>query len=284
MSYELIPDAFYRMPSHFGPSPGPRQKLDGTKYTAEEAAASTCSVSVSFLTDAKKLDARLPPGFSLFGDPIVNVTCTNMKNLWWLAGRGYNMYTVNFPATFNGEEQLSGGFVPVLWENLFDPIMTGREELGFPKLWAEIPDIDERDGTARTSASWLGFEFSEIVVKDLVESAEPPIRRVGPSIFYKVIPRTGHPGEFDCAYVTTSAPAPTGEVKAANPTPPAPSNAQYWKGSGSVRFNEATFEQLPTLMHIVNKLADLDVIEVVAAGMTKTTSGAMGLAGQRIVK
>jgi hypothetical protein len=37
------------------------------------------------------------------------------------------------------------------------------------------------------------------------------------------------------------------------------------------------------LIHIVNKLADLDALEFAAAAMTKTETASAGLSGQRIV-
>jgi hypothetical protein len=36
MSFEFRPHVRYRMPVMFGPAPGPRQKHDGTPWTAEE--------------------------------------------------------------------------------------------------------------------------------------------------------------------------------------------------------------------------------------------------------
>ena len=34
MSYIFRPDSHYRMPTHFGPSLGPRQGLDGRRYAS----------------------------------------------------------------------------------------------------------------------------------------------------------------------------------------------------------------------------------------------------------
>ena len=42
---------------------------------------------------------------------------------------------------FNGEqEQLEGTFTLVIWENLTDPILIGREVQGIPKIYADIQD------------------------------------------------------------------------------------------------------------------------------------------------
>jgi hypothetical protein len=132
-------------------------------WRREEVVGSTTTLSVSFLTHRANLEALLPPRCELFEDPIVTVSAQNLKNLWWLAGRGYNILSVTFRATYHGdEEQLTGNFMPVLWESLADPILTGRDELGFPKLWAEMQDIDRNGTSASASAAWLGFKFAEL--------------------------------------------------------------------------------------------------------------------------
>ena len=115
MSYEFLSGVGYRMPSHFGPSPGPRQKVDGTLWQRDEVVGNTTTLSVSYLTHREKLEALLPPRFELFEEPVITVSAQNLKNLWWLAGRGYNILSVTFRATFRGaEETLTGNFMPVL--------------------------------------------------------------------------------------------------------------------------------------------------------------------------
>ena len=77
MPYQFQPGRMYRMPTHFGPSLGPRQGEAGRKFAN---------------VDSPKVTAR------------------------------------------------SVSFLVVLWENLTDPILTGREELGFSKIYCEIPE------------------------------------------------------------------------------------------------------------------------------------------------
>ena len=60
-----------------------------------------------------------------------------------------------------------GPFLTVLWEDLADPILSGREELGFSKLYAELPDPWEFHGTTRFAASWLGYTFCDMEVSDM---------------------------------------------------------------------------------------------------------------------
>ena len=140
MTYRFDPNRIYRMPTHFGPAPGPRQMPDGIK-TDSKASPRRLSVTASFLTDAAPLERHLPEGFALAGEPVVSVEFHYMTDIDWLAGRGYTMIWVSWPATFTGRrDHASGKFLAVVWENLADPIITGRCEIGHPKLYAEIQE------------------------------------------------------------------------------------------------------------------------------------------------
>ena len=72
MSYNFEPGRIYRMPTHFGPTPGPRQWPDANGRDWKHSAR-TLTVSASFLTDAARLDRHLPEGFTLIGEPVVTV-------------------------------------------------------------------------------------------------------------------------------------------------------------------------------------------------------------------
>lgn len=51
-----------------------------------------------------------------------------------------------------------------------DPITTGREELGFCKLYAELPDGKTEGGSRVHTASWLGKEFMHLEIPGLVDT------------------------------------------------------------------------------------------------------------------
>jgi hypothetical protein len=273
MTAEFKPGVRYRMPAVFGPSPGPRQKVDGTPWKVEETGNMNCQwMTVSYLTRRAQAEKILPPGMALRGEPVVSVSLSFFKNLYWLAGRGYGIVYVDLPVTYTGKsETIAGAFCPVMWEGLADACLTGREELGFPKLFADIPDlkVDLKAGTSAGDASWLGFRFFEIALQGLKEIADD--KRLpgadGPALHYKYSPRTSIGGRegSDAAYVTTSQPLP-GVAGTASPIKFEESNFKKWKGTGgTVRWNRATFEQLPTTCHAVNGLADLDIVEYVGS-------------------
>ena len=52
----------------------------------------------------------------------------------------------------------------MVWENLADPIITGRCEIGHPKLYAEIAEPRRYNGAQICAAGWMGFRFLELEV------------------------------------------------------------------------------------------------------------------------
>ena len=126
MVYRFLPKKRYRMPTHFGPSLGPRQGPNGCTFDCKNAPKMR-EYSISFLTNASQLEAMLPEGFELAGEPVVTVEAVYMTEIQWLAGHGYNLLGVSFPTTFNGkQDHVTGRFLTVLWEDLADPIFTGQ--------------------------------------------------------------------------------------------------------------------------------------------------------------
>jgi len=243
----------HRMPTHFGPQPGPRQRPGGGRWAAGDAHSST--IWVSYATDAEALTSVLPRGFTLHGHPVVTVEVTMLRALPWLAGRGYNLVQVHVPVRYDGGEVV-GRLELVTWENLADPIISGREELGWNKVYAEIADLaPDGDRTRLASrASWDGFVFLDVTVEELVdiepEAAAPPAL---PLLHWRYLPRSGAWGEPEVEQVTAAIPSGSRVTRAR-------------AGHGNAAFHPATFEQLPTLAHIVNGLARLPVRERVAAG------------------
>ena len=294
MPYKLQPGRMYMMPTHFGPASGPRQGPDGRRFEGLDSPRTT-SYSVSFLTRSEQLEALLPVGFRLAGDPVVTVTVSYMTEIEWLAGRGYNTLGVSFPAEYSGKrDRARGPFLAVLWENLADPILTGREQLGFSKIYCAIPPPSVLNGRTRCTADWLGFLFMEMNLSEMEtqptapaeESAAPaeapaaeaevPAEaddaELAGTLHYKYIPRTGAWDEADAEYaVLTPSASPNRRV-----------TAQY-SGKGKVRFHRAEWRDLPTQYHIVNAFASLEQIAFVGASIVETVGG-KDLSDQRILR
>lgn len=251
MSFNPQRGSFYRMPIFFGPTPGPRQWPEGRTFDFTRTPKRRVA-GVRFLGDAGQLCAMLPVSFELWGEPVVTVEITYMTDIGWLAGRGYNMCDVKFNVLYKGKDgPVHGTLVLVRFENLADPIISGREELGHNKLYCEIPELRSLDGRHGATLSWLTHPFLDLAVSDLAgaappASSDPPNRGM---LSYKYIPATGDWGVADVEYATLS--------------PPSPNVATSLRkvGQGEVRFHRSTWEQLPTLHHLVNAFAMLDVRE-----------------------
>jgi hypothetical protein len=251
MSYRFEAGRIYRMPTHFGPAPGPRQLPDGIPPNPKHCPR-RLSVAASFLTDSAALEQHLPEGFALAGEAVVTVEFHHMTEIDWLAGRGYTMINVGWPVTFAGrQDQATGWFLAVVWENLADPIITGRGEIGHPKLFAEIAEPRFWDGVQACAAGWMGFRFLDLTVSDLRDAPAPPIKAPSDgALMLKYIPRTGAWGEAELQQVTlTPAADPDRTIE------------RRRTGVGTVGFHLATWSDLPTMYHVVNALAELPVIE-----------------------
>jgi len=252
LSYTFEKGRIYRMPTHFGPAPGPRQLPDGLAADPDRK-PQRMTVSASFLTDAASLERHLPEHFALVDEPVVTVEFHYLTGIDWLAGRGYTMVHVSWPAVFTGlSDRASGKFLAVVWENLADPIITGRDEIGHPKLFAEVPAPRSFAGRQLCEAAWMGFRFVELAVGELQEvPAHGAPNGSDGTLMLKYKPRTGDWGEADLCEVTLT---PSHD--------PHVTIERRFTGDAQLRFHRASWSDLPTMAHIVNALADLPVLEM----------------------
>ncbi|MFA5490128.1 MAG: acetoacetate decarboxylase family protein [Candidimonas sp.] len=252
MAYELHDHLRYRSPIHFGPAPGPRQGPDGKSFDLSDNPALTVA-TVKYLTDADKMERLLPENMKIDGDPVVTVELQVFSELAWLAGRGYSTLNVKFPVLFQGKkDRARGQLLAVIWENMADPIISGREELGYAKIFADIAPERNLDGKKLFSAGWGGHDFFTMQLSKLddVDTSTVPGPADDGVLHVKYVPGTGKSAPPDAHYVTL--------------TPHGGSTLRYERilaGEGELCFTESTWEQLPTLFHIVNALAHLPVLE-----------------------
>jgi len=263
MPYEFERGRIYRMPTHFGPAPGPRQ-MPGDAPTDSTRSPQKTLITASFLTEASALERHTPERLQLAGEPMVTIEFHYMSNIDWLAGRGYTMIQLWWPVVFNGErDRATGRFLAVMWENLADPIITGRGEVGQPKLFAEIPDSRVTDGTYHCVASWMGFQFLEVrVTKAALQSPPVQVPELEGTLMLKYVPRTGEWGETEVHQITFT-PVAT------------PDLTVEWRkpATGTIAFRRAAWADLPTMYHVVNALAELPVLATCGASIARTRGG-----------
>jgi hypothetical protein len=267
MSYSFIPGARYRMPSHFGPMFGPRNippsvSLDHTRFPRSTV------VTYRFLSTVEALSNHLPPGFEVSGEPVVSLDIAYITEIPWLAGRGYNLALVSWPAVFRGAEDTEvGRFAAVLFESFADPIITGRDELGHPKIYCEIPPLIVSDDAVTARLAWDGHEFLRVQVSGL--SPERPATAIddfptGGWLQWKYIPGTPPSAGPDASYPTHS-PDPL----AADIHPNMTIDARHF-GQGTLTRHRVRWEDMPTLWNVVNGIAALPHLEPRLAVVTKT--------------
>ena len=270
----------YRMPVGFGPATGPRRGPDGRRFLHDRR--SNFGVVFRFRSDREILRRMTPSEFELADDPVVTINSNHMTNIDWLAGRSYAVLGVRWRVHYRGSrDQVDGEYLAVLWENMTDPILTGRDELGIAKLYADLPTPVIEDGRMTVRAIWDGFTFLELgleVGSDLPLPIPPErLASFGEGLLnVKYLPATGDWGGTDHQSVTLT-PFDTPEGFDGETM-----DAAY-AASASMRFYEARWEDLPTQYAMVNALSEMPVIEPVTCFVYRST-GFHDHSNQRVLR
>ena len=251
--FQFNQDERYVMPAHFGPR---TSKVPSGWYH------DVTNLIISYRTDREMLAAFLPEPFEVAEDATISVVYACNKSVDWLAGHGYNLIGVNASVVFKGQvDHLQGFYTLVMWENLTDPILMGREIQGIPKIFADIPDHSIVNGNWRVKASHYSHGILEMTFSSMADPTAEEIVELQKSI-------EGKDNWMGWKYI----PNPDG-VGASLSTPTLfPAETVYTAvqiGKGTVAWEHLKWEQNPTQYHVVNALADLPVLEYLPAIMTK---------------
>ncbi len=260
---------WYRMPVGFGRAPGPRNIPvgdgggRGAGYT-ENSRLET--VSVTALTDAAALEPLLPPGIELLGEPRLIIAVLTNHRIYFHAGYTYTAMVVNIPVTCRrGPEPIEGVYYPVEWHNRPDNMLTAREEIGYPALWADIDLTPRGTGGCTAHASWNGFRFFEMKVTDLEDAPPESGDQLGAvHINYKYVPHGYEAGKEFSRVVVNDLRTYWAEGGAADPAvqEDLPTEKSISRaGTGSFRFLAPTWQDMPTQFHVVDKLASIPLHE-----------------------
>ncbi len=271
---------YWRQPIAFGPMPGPRQNHLGVERQAEESTFVTASIK--FRTSRTVLQNLFPPGemrrkgysFTTPGSvAYASFSQTTLNKMEWLGGKGYNhigLYIHGVQYTKKDGSVVKGAYMPVLFENLADPCVSGREELGMPKLYSAI-DVEREDESYCVTTSWQGARWGTFKLTALREQSVGDAGNVSGDdadegiLVYRYMPTVGRDGKGTAAeeypvYV------PFKEEK------PAPKTKRSWMADkASFEIDALTWDQLPTLHHVIERLAEVPVYEVVSAKVVEGT-------------
>lgn len=218
------------------------------------------SLSVTFLSDAALIERLLPESFHVGSEPLVTVSYVVNEDVDWLAGRGYNLVGVDVAAVFDGEVDrgVHGSYCVVMWENMTEPIIGGRDHSGVPKVFGDIPDLQRKEGACSGRLSHFGHPILDISATALAAGSADDravlerARRDGTWMCYKCIPRLENDGA-DVAYATVY--PSSGRCKS------------VWSGQGALRLYPSSFKQNPTQHEVINLLAKLPIHEIRGASL-----------------
>ena len=270
-TWNQIPNPYWRMPIAFGPMPGPRQThlglpRDGTKSTFTTA-------SIKFKTSRTVLQNLFPPGRKgwRFSSPdtvaYASFSQTTLDKMEWLGGSGYKhigLYVHGVEYVKDDGSVIKGTYLPILFESLTDPIVSGREELGMPKLYTSV-DVYRRSSSYRVRTGWEGALWGNFLLDDLAE-VDPSTTTGSLSgeadagiLCYKYLPKTGRANKNIAAEEYPI-------FDAFSKLVPTPRPQRMWTtNKASIQIDALDWQQLPTLHHIISRLAEVPVFEVVGA-------------------
>ncbi|KAJ6443742.1 polyamine transporter 2 [Purpureocillium lavendulum] len=268
----------HRMPTVFGPAPGPRQTVEGR--TRDGSKTSNKEAFITFTAPQASLSSLLPPGF-LFQKPgpsgYFTIAAKRLDNLDWLGGRGYSLLSVyihgiQYTAPEDGKVH-RGTYIPVLWESMADPIISGREELGYPKLFANLDITDPAEDAYAMTASWEGSQFAKFTLTGLREvrqgSTQPA--KLAPAaagiddglLFWRYFPSTGRPGSADVEYPVFMSYAEESQKQSVQVV------RRFTAEKGEIVWDALDWKALPTLHHIIARLELLPMSTVVNCGLVE---------------
>ncbi len=239
------------MPANFGQWPS-WERAHYAKIT---------QISINYVTDKDKLAALLPKPMEPADIPIVNYNLQICRGCNFLAGRGYNLISVNFAAVFNGKkDHVPGAYAAVLWENDTYPILLGREHFGAPKIYGEIPDPSIDAGIWKFSCSEYGNKMLDGEIRNLKALSTADCKQMS---------KAGAEGTWICWRLLPGLKWEGTEVSYATATKSEPQYQKAWVGEGKISLHRVTFEQAPISHHIIKKLKGLPVKEYLPATMSE---------------
>lgn len=241
----------HMMPAHFEWSSD--SGAEGIAPPQDPEYHDVTSIGVTYLTDRQRLQQFLPDPFRVGETPLLSVVYSMNRQIDWLAGGAYNIVGVYAPAVFHGaRDHVTGAYCLVLWENLTDPILTGREIAGIPKIYGDIEDHTVINGIWRASASHRGHTILDVTASELNALDAPSCRAMEddiarhPMMGWKYIPNETNTGAV---------------ISHATVFPYAIRVRQAWSAKGQIQWYGSSWAKNPTQSHIINALKSLPVLE-----------------------
>lgn len=265
MGFQFEKNKVYEMPVFFGPMPG-NKNLDATgRYTLMKP-ADVEALTVQFETNPAQLEKLLPDGFTLRA-PIFSAAECEFANIGYFGGHTYTLLNLSIPVHYHGaEESLDGDLILVMFENAADPIVGGRDLLGYSKIYADMPRYIKNGKTIRASASSWGFRFMDMKLN--LEQAAPAADEM------KQLAASSQ-GKFNYKYIQTTPYKEMGYGSGGADVCYPTFNPKAWEKpvdypfvlrqpetsfcGGEIQFYEPADDEMPNYAHIARFLANLEI-------------------------
>lgn len=271
------PHMYWRQPIVFGPMPGPRQDWYGNDRATKSLEATFQTASIKFKTSRTLLQNLFPNDRYSFITPSTvaraSFSQTTLNGMDWLGGGGYRhigLYIHGVQYKKENGEVLKGTYMPILFESLADPIVSGREELGMPKLYTAI-DIHERNSSYRLQTSWQGAVWGHFELEDLQDQDTGADKgTIGGEdddgiLVYRYMPKVGRDTKGEAA---EEYPVFVPHAQESKVVPSKVTRVRRSK-SAKVNIDGLNWDALPTLHHVVSRLAEIPIDEVIEAKITE---------------
>jgi hypothetical protein len=268
------PGLYQRMPIAFGPAPGPRQDVFGNVRTGA-LQQTFVTTSIKFKTSRTFLQNLFPNENYKFKSPgtvaYASFSVTTLDKMTWLGGHGYNhfgLYIHGVTYTKKDGSTIDGTYMPLLFESLADPIVSGRDELGMPKVFCDI-DIQRDETSYSMQASWRGAKFADMKLEGLLPfDPKTEAGTIGGEsdfgiLTYKYIPAVGERGKADVEYPIV--------VPHSEETVPSTVYKVFKPKKASIVFDAQDWNSLPTLHHIASTLAEIPIYEILSSKIVEGT-------------
>ncbi|KAI9367290.1 hypothetical protein BJX61DRAFT_547626 [Aspergillus egyptiacus] len=266
------PQMYWRQPIVFGPMPGPRQDFQGRSRLARCLKSKFQTTSIRFKTSRTLLQNLLPSNSYSFPTlstvAIASISQTLLTDMDWLGGGGYRhlgLYIEGVQYTKADGEIVRGTYLPILFENLADAIVSDREELGMPKLYSAL-DANERDGSYYLQASWQGavwgrFRWEGLQDEDPEAHARQENNGDSGLLVHRYIPKVGADckGKAEVEYPVFVPQADESKLLVSKVT------RVRTAEKASFEIDGLNWEALPTLHHIIERLAEIPVDKILSA-------------------
>lgn len=236
----LEPNTKYDMPAAFGKS----------IFTTVSHVPDLQLIATSFETTAEAIERLLPPHLARGDNNLVYVNRLRYRGIDYLAGRGYEEIVVAVNARHEHDGKvIQAPYMLCVWVDEIPAILSGREALGYPKLYADIPQLIEYQDRIRFQASEYGTKFLEGEVRNLQALPESALPKINASV-----------SEYNFAWKYIQGPENTIDADYITLTRMKWNYQQAWIGEGESKFFPSTFDETPASFAAVKGLAELPVL------------------------